>query len=60
VPARTDPDVELVEHIYPAAGQLGFDISLGAMAPTHDERTAIEELLSSPSEALIGTTGPPR
>jgi DNA-binding LacI/PurR family transcriptional regulator len=46
-------DVDLVEAIYPMAQQLGYDVVLGAMTPTRDTVTAVEELLGYRSEALI-------
>ena len=46
-------DVALVDSIYPAAERLGYDIALGAIGPSRDERKAVEELLGYRIEALI-------
>src|SRR5262245_40808497 len=37
-------DLDLVEHIYPAAERAGYDVVLGAMTSRRDERAAIEQL----------------
>jgi DNA-binding LacI/PurR family transcriptional regulator len=44
---------DLVEAIYPAAEQHGYDIVLGAIAPTRDERRAVQALRGSRCEGLI-------
>lgn len=45
--------VDLVEAIYPAAEELGYDLVLSAAVPTRDERKAIEALIGHRSEALL-------
>jgi DNA-binding LacI/PurR family transcriptional regulator len=44
---------DLVEAFYPAAEQHGYDIVLSAIAPTRDERRAVEALLGSRCEGLV-------
>jgi len=44
---------ELVERLYQAVGATGFDLALGATAPTRDERTAVQSLLEFRCEALV-------
>ncbi|GAA5162288.1 MULTISPECIES: LacI family DNA-binding transcriptional regulator [Amycolatopsis] len=44
---------DLVEGIYPAAEELGYDILLSAAVPTRDERAAVEALLSHRCEGVI-------
>jgi DNA-binding LacI/PurR family transcriptional regulator len=46
-------EVDLVEAIYPAAQRNGYGVALGALVAGRDERTAVEELLSSRTEAII-------
>lgn len=46
-------DAHLVEELYPAAAELGYDVVLGAMAATRGEREAIDELVGLRCEALI-------
>jgi DNA-binding LacI/PurR family transcriptional regulator len=46
-------DVDFVEAIFPAAELSGYRIVLGALGPWHDERRAVEELLSYRCEAMI-------
>lgn len=51
---------ELVEHLYAAAGETGYDLALGAVAPSRPERRAVESLLDYRCEAvvLVGPTLP--
>ncbi|HEX2145090.1 MAG TPA: LacI family DNA-binding transcriptional regulator [Glycomyces sp.] len=51
--ARNPYHVDLVEAIYPAAEDLGYDLVLSATVPTRDERKAIEALVGHRSEALL-------
>jgi len=44
---------DLVEQIYPAAAEHGYDITLSAVAPSRDERTAVNALLRERCEATI-------
>ncbi len=44
---------ELVEEIQRVADQGGYDLGLGAVTPSHDERQAIETLLDFRCEALF-------
>jgi LacI family transcriptional regulator len=44
---------ELVEEIQRVADQRGYDLGLGAVTPSHDERQAIETLLDFRCEALF-------
>jgi DNA-binding LacI/PurR family transcriptional regulator len=44
---------ELVEHLYHAVDGTGYDLALGAAAPTRDERRAVQSLLDYRCEALI-------
>jgi DNA-binding LacI/PurR family transcriptional regulator len=44
---------QLVEAIYPAAADYGYDLLLGAHIPSRDERTATEALLDHQCEALV-------
>ena len=44
---------DLMEHIYPEAERLGYDVLLSATAPGRGERRAIEALLSHRCEAII-------
>lgn len=46
-------EVELVEHIYPAAQRHGYGVVLGAVTPTRDHATVVEELLGYRCEAMI-------
>ncbi len=46
-------DMALVENMYPAAEQAGYSIALGAIAQTHDEARAVDDMLGYRSEALI-------
>ncbi|HZE37253.1 MAG TPA: LacI family DNA-binding transcriptional regulator [Stackebrandtia sp.] len=45
--------VDIVETIYPAAEERGYDIVLSAHVPARDEHKAIEALIGHRSEALI-------
>lgn len=51
--ARNPYHVDLVEAIYPAAEELGYDLVLSAAVPTRDEHKAIEALIGHRSEALL-------
>lgn len=53
---------EVVEQLYQAVEQTGFELALGATAPTRNERTAVRSLLEFRCEALIlvGPTMPRR
>jgi len=51
--ARDAFHADLVEAIYPAAEKLGYEVVLSALAPTRDERKAVDALLSSRCEGLI-------
>ena len=44
---------DLVEAIYPAAEQAGYEVLLSASAPVRDERKSVEALLSHRCEGLI-------
>jgi len=44
---------EVVKAIYPAAGQLGYDVLLSAVAPGRDEHMATGALLGHRCEALV-------
>ncbi|MEU6196942.1 LacI family DNA-binding transcriptional regulator [Streptomyces sp. NPDC047061] len=44
---------ELVEHLYTAAEEVGYDLVLSTQTRTRDENTAIETLLAFRCEALI-------
>jgi DNA-binding LacI/PurR family transcriptional regulator len=44
---------DLVEAFYPAAEQHGYDVVLSAIAPTRDERRAVEALLGSRCAGLV-------
>jgi DNA-binding LacI/PurR family transcriptional regulator len=44
---------DLVEAFYPAAELHGYDVVLSAIAPTRDERHAVQALLGSRCEALV-------
>ncbi|MEU6129865.1 LacI family DNA-binding transcriptional regulator [Saccharopolyspora sp. NPDC047091] len=44
---------ELVEEIHAAADEAGYDVVLGALTRTHDERRAVENLLGFRCEALL-------
>lgn len=44
---------DLVEGIYAAAEPAGYDVTLSAVAPSRDERRAVETLLGDRCEALI-------
>ncbi|WP_030265200.1 LacI family DNA-binding transcriptional regulator [Streptomyces violens] len=57
---RSPFHAELVEHIHAAADDLGYEVVLGALTPTHDERRAVETLLEFRCEALLllGTDAP--
>ncbi|THV30736.1 LacI family DNA-binding transcriptional regulator [Glycomyces paridis] len=51
--ARNPYHVDLVEAVYPAAEELGYDLVLSAAVPTRDEHKAIEALIGHRSEALL-------
>jgi DNA-binding LacI/PurR family transcriptional regulator len=51
--ARNPHHVDLVEAIYPAAEELGYDLVLSAAVPSRDEHKAIEALIGHRSEALL-------
>jgi DNA-binding LacI/PurR family transcriptional regulator len=44
---------ELVERLYQAVHGTGYDLALGAAAPTRDERRAVQSLLDFRCEALV-------
>lgn len=44
---------ELVESLYHALGTTGYDLGLGAWAPSRDERRAVQSMLDYRCEALI-------
>lgn len=44
---------DVVEQIYLAAAESGYDVALSAVAPTRDEVTAVESLIRERCEALI-------
>lgn len=44
---------DVVEQLYVAAAERGYDLALSAVAPTRDETTAIESLIRERCEALI-------
>ncbi|HQD97488.1 MAG TPA: LacI family DNA-binding transcriptional regulator [Propionicimonas sp.] len=44
---------DVVEQLYLAAAEQGYDLALSAVAPTRDESTAIESLIRERCEALI-------
>jgi len=44
---------DVVEQIYLAAAESGYDVALSAVAPTRDENTAVESLIRERCEALI-------
>jgi len=44
---------EVVEHLYRAVDGTGYDLALGAAAPSRDERRAVQSLLDYRCEALI-------
>ncbi|MFZ1284219.1 MAG: LacI family DNA-binding transcriptional regulator [Propionicimonas sp.] len=44
---------DVVEQIYLAAAESGYDVALSAVAPTRDEPTAVESLIRERCEALI-------
>lgn len=46
-------DADLVEHIYPEAERLSYDVLLSASAPGRDEAKAVEALLSHRCGAVI-------
>ncbi|GAA2888166.1 LacI family DNA-binding transcriptional regulator [Pseudonocardia halophobica] len=46
-------EVELVEHMYPAAEQLGYHLLLGAVTPTRGQEHVVDELLRYRCEGLI-------
>jgi DNA-binding LacI/PurR family transcriptional regulator len=52
---------DLLEGMYPAAEQSGYDVVLGARVPTRPEQRAVEALIGSRCEALvlIGTEAGP-
>jgi DNA-binding LacI/PurR family transcriptional regulator len=58
---RSAYHAELVEGIQAAAGEHGYDVVLGAVTRSHDERRAIETLLEFRCEALVllGPETPP-
>lgn len=47
------PAVEIVEALYPAAQDRGYNLVLGAITETRDERAAVAELLGYRTEAVI-------
>lgn len=51
--ARNPYHIDLVEAIYPAAEELGYDLVLSATVPTRNEHNAIEALIGHRSEALL-------
>lgn len=44
---------DLVEQLYPALAQHGYDLALSGIAPTRDERTAIDAVFRERCEAAI-------
>lgn len=44
---------DLVEHLYAAAGSVGYELALSAIASRRSERQAVESLLGDRCEALI-------
>jgi DNA-binding LacI/PurR family transcriptional regulator len=46
-------EVELVEHMYPVARQLGYDLLLGAFTPTRRQDDVVDELLRYRCAGLI-------
>jgi DNA-binding LacI/PurR family transcriptional regulator len=46
-------EVELVEHLFPAARELDYHLLLGAVTPTRTQETVIDELLRYRCEGLI-------
>ena len=44
---------DVVEQIYQAAAERGYDVALSAVAPTRDELTAVESLIRERCDALI-------
>jgi DNA-binding LacI/PurR family transcriptional regulator len=51
--ARDPHHVDLVEALYPAAEELGYDLVLSAAVPARDEHKAVEALIGHRSEALL-------
>lgn len=51
--ARNAFHADLMDGIYAAAEEAGYEVALSALAPTRDERKAVEGLLGYRSEALI-------
>ena len=47
------PAVEIVEALYPAARDRGYNLVLGAITETRDEREAVAELVGYRTEAVI-------
>ena len=45
--------VELVEHLYSCVAARGYDLALGALTPTREQRHVVAELISHRCEALI-------
>ena len=46
-------ELDLVEHVYPAAEQRGYSVVLGAISPSRDHHQAVRDLLGYRIEALI-------
>jgi DNA-binding LacI/PurR family transcriptional regulator len=46
-------NAEMVEHLYQAMYDTGFELALGAVVPTRGERAAIQSLIDYRCEALI-------
>ncbi|MER7786804.1 LacI family DNA-binding transcriptional regulator [Streptomyces sp. NPDC097640] len=44
---------DLIKSIYAATEEVGYDVALSAVAPSHDERRAVEALIASRCEAVI-------
>src|SRR3954447_24139037 len=55
------PEADVLDGIYPAAAQAGYEVMLSALTPTREELAAVEELLGYRCEAviLIGSHMPP-
>jgi DNA-binding LacI/PurR family transcriptional regulator len=47
------PEADVIDGIYPAAAQCGYEVVLSALTDARDESTAVEELLGYRCEALI-------
>lgn len=46
-------EVEIVEHMYPIAAELGYSLALGGMTPTRTQNLVVDELLNYRSEAIV-------